>query len=227
MRQTLLCSLLCAVVLATTAVASANESRGGVVSQRANLLLAEVNRNGLRLAVRNATETLDLSLLELIADAMGEHDTARELHRSVAAPPSPLLLEGSAIARGETHKGTPFELRRNLQDAPPNQITYRVQFENRGTDVLSEVVVFWRSPGVPVAGQLVETNIHPGEARLFQLGRCDLMTSYVIGVFVNGQRVLRLPPEGQEMTPSLASKVHPQDNEPCADSWTLHARPAQ
>lgn len=214
--------LTTALLLTSSGLAHAGSR--SIVQRRAEALVDAVNRDGLQRVVARSPDSLDRSLLELIADVQGEHGLAQSLRVSPDKKRDAWLIEGSTAEGGSN--APPIYLTSGAPEIPDSQRSYRVTFENYSGETLSEVVAFWRSPTSALAGQTSEANVTAGTARTLNLGQCNLLVSYVLGVFVDGHRVLRLPPEGQEMTPALASQLHPQDDQPCADSWALHAQPA-
>ena len=103
---------------------------------------------------------------------------------------------------------------------------YTVTFENQTSEDLDEAVIFWQRE--VAAGPALPESRAPFPARSyyqFVLGRCNEVGSYVISVFLHGKRIFKIPAgENMTITPEIASRFHPEDVDPCADSWALYER---
>ena len=99
---------------------------------------------------------------------------------------------------------------------------YAVWLRN-GTDYTLTVTIYFITSTSPDVVQENTRVSPPHEDIPFVLGgagQCDRLVAYVIGVFYEGQLVLRIP-ESDVMTPQLASEVNPADAEPCIDLWAI------
>lgn len=99
---------------------------------------------------------------------------------------------------------------------------YTVQITNATTDtIFSEIDIFYNRTNQPGVVILTDANIGPGETRYFDLGKCALMESYVVGFFVGQDLVAQLPADGSNMTPESASMYKPSDQDRCVDGWAI------
>ena len=98
---------------------------------------------------------------------------------------------------------------------------YTVSVTNRTVDtIFDRFVCFYNRVGQSGVVFLEQLIVIPNETRVFNLGPCGEMQSYVIGFFVDDDLVAKIPLSGN-MTPALASMVSPGDVSPCEDSWAI------
>jgi hypothetical protein len=100
--------------------------------------------------------------------------------------------------------------------------TYVVRFVNQTTTTFDEVWIFYKRKGQNGVVSLNKNGLLPGEVTDFELGPCQYMESYVIGVFIGEDLVAQLPAPGDgNMTPERASQLNPLDVDPCSDIWEI------
>ncbi len=97
---------------------------------------------------------------------------------------------------------------------------YSVAVGNATTDTFEEIVIMYKRSNESGIVYLTEENVAPGEIRLFTLGLCSVMESYVIGFYLNGTLAFNFPPTGN-LTPAGASALKPEDTLPCGDAWVI------
>ena len=98
---------------------------------------------------------------------------------------------------------------------------YTVSVTNRTVDtIFDRFVCFYNRLGKTGVVFLEQLIVIPGETRVFNLGPCEEMQSYVTGFFVDDELVAKIPQSGN-MTPALASMLNPSDVSRCEDSWGI------
>jgi hypothetical protein len=99
---------------------------------------------------------------------------------------------------------------------------YIVRFGNMTSVPFDEVVIFYKRRWLPGVVFLDKIGLIPGEVTDFDLGICQFMESYVIGVFIGSDLVAQLPAPGDgNITPERASQIDSADIDPCVDSWNI------
>lgn len=178
-------------------------------------LLERVRSEGIGNIV-SRPETLrdrDLDYLDLVANLLDDADQkAVQKARKLRGMPE-VTESGYAALPG----GTPKHLR-ELASSTRSDL-YRIYFSNLAKEPIEEVAVFYRTtlnaPGMQNVRGLPFRSTHE-----FQLGACTVFKDYVIGVFMGGQLVAKIPAQGN-MTPAMAASVNPQDKDRCIDHWHL------
>lgn len=102
----------------------------------------------------------------------------------------------------------------------PSEWIYTVTIQNLTPATFDEIVLFYKRTDM-ATGVIFwhETNVLPGDVRVFRLCVCNKLESYVLQFF-QGEEFQNFPESGV-MTPALASQLSPMDTEPCADSWSI------
>jgi hypothetical protein len=97
---------------------------------------------------------------------------------------------------------------------------YSVILTNKTTQTYTAVVLIYTT----TAGQsvdLTETAVAPGDVRVFSLGACGTMRSYVVGCYMDDQLVAAVPEDGGEIAPQSAGDPGAADPFRCADWWEI------
>lgn len=98
-------------------------------------------------------------------------------------------------------------------------LNYALWVVNGTSLVIQEAVAFYQQYGNPHVYRAQHLGLLPDVVAVLQLGNCFFMQHYSLGVFIDDQLVARVPPDGHNMTPAMASVWHPWDREPCIDTW--------
>jgi hypothetical protein len=194
------------LVCLTPIISSAAEK-----DSRAEQLVNDVRSHGLLEVVRRPSlSTYDKSVLRLVAELDGDERAKQELgpqpelpQRFKASPERAIEIFGAKWLGREA---------------------YSIVFMNETDTLLEEVVIIWqkRTGEGPYLTRMKP--YQPNLRHTFLAGACDEMGQYILGVYLDGELIVKIPEEGN-MTPHLASKMHPDDTFPCSDSWTLTAQP--
>jgi hypothetical protein len=99
-------------------------------------------------------------------------------------------------------------------DLDVGEWAYSVIFTNKTETTYTQVVVVCTLTNGDTV-QFTEVNVAPGDIRVFSLGACTTMRSYVLGCFVDDELIAKVPDVG-EVTPDA-----PDSDDPfrCADWW--------
>lgn len=109
-------------------------------------------------------------------------------------------------------------------DLAPASWPYTVRIRNGTVQTFDEVVLFYERTDRSGVIFMAEPSVAPGDTRLFPLGLCRVLKRYVVGCFIGGQMVARLPEAGGAMTPALAATLDPFREDECSDGWVIQAQ---
>jgi hypothetical protein len=98
-------------------------------------------------------------------------------------------------------------------------LVYSLWVANATVLLLDEVVAFYQQYGSQYILRAQHIGLQPQHTAVLQLDNCFLMRHYSLGIFFGSQLMARIPQEGQNMTPAMASEWHPWDRDPCLDCW--------
>lgn len=188
----------------------------------------EIGETGFTLA---GSEQLRNNAIYTTGAAMNQIEAARAYRNQKARP---LTIPGGTVQfpKGPDKKVLPLVLPGlvNLPKVPYAKlgkimqgINYALWVTNETSFVLDEVVAFYQQYGNPHVYRAQYLGLLPDTVAVLQLSNCFHMKHYSLGVFVDDQLVARVPPEGHNMTPAMASVWHPWDREVCIDSWAFGA----
>jgi hypothetical protein len=102
---------------------------------------------------------------------------------------------------------------------------YTVTITNLTGDFWPELDIFYKVVNASGAADIlaIEQSVPSGDTRVFTLGLCSEMASYLVTGFDGPDLLFRFPDQGV-MTPTLASQVRPADQNPCADAWVFEPK---
>lgn len=190
---------------------------------RAVFLGELVNRVGIVEAARLSKDTLDRSILDLVAPLYsgqgGEEALSVLGEKWGPMPPSQYVI------RPSTRPGEPAPLLFSSYTADTLNVApqYLVEFTNNTEELLSEVVAFYRTKaGMTVWPPVSSLNLDAGQGTILNLGFCSNMNDYALAVLIGNRQVAKIPQTGT-LTPAVVSKMHPNDQNPCVDSWFFGA----